>query len=170
MAWWRPLLLVTMGPNHHPYWQYNQPDTLTKATVATLTTESISYFQQWASIVRVCLGYSLIEYTTRALDLIREHWSWVWMFTPNYPGAVLSGRAESSHPHIRRPSVPDPNCNKGTLLLTFISLMTWLPNQSFPVISLTKHNLTLIISILCFTDCSLIRPGLSEHSQGPLKW
>ena len=95
------------------------------------------------------------------------------MFTPNYPGAVLSGRAESSHPHIRRPSVPDPNCNKGTLLLTFISLMTWLPNQSFPVISLTKHNLTLesqyCASISHLAGLIVHSSELSEFSQSPVE-
>ena len=103
-------------------------------------------------------------------------WSWVWMFTKLSEfvlGANLSGRAESSHPHIRRPSVPDLNWNEGTLLLTFIHLMTWLPNQSFPVISLTKHNLTLesqyCASISHLAGLIVHSSELSEFSQSPVE-
>ena len=85
-------------------------------------------------------------------------------------GADLSVRAGSSHPNIRRPSVPDLNWNEGTLLLTFIYLMTLLPNQSFPVISLTKHNLALNNSSLNIVLQTTHLAGLIVHSSGLSKF
>ena len=98
-----------------------------------------------------CVRFTLIEFLGKVLEKERAynnngHQSWIWMFTKLSqlePGADQTVRAESSHPHIRRRSAPDPNWIEGDSFVDF-HLMTWLPNQSFPVISLTKHNLTLI--------------------------